>query len=418
MRARIHRGTREIGGSCIEIENGDGERIVLDVGRPLWAAWGEAIAPPDVDGFTEPHPSLRAIVISHPHADHYALLESVSQNVPIYIGREAASLLRAARFFSAVSANIDPAGHLEHRKRLTIGGFTITPYLNDHSAFDAYSMLIEADNQRLFYSGDIRGHGRKAAMFEQLLNAPPSDIDAMLMEGTHVRSDGTHDDITFETEADLERRFAELCARTDGAVVVFGSAQNLDRLVTVFRAAKRSGRQTVVDLYTATVARATRSTIPQPGFGGLRVYVPNRQRVRVKESRQFARVDGVKDCRIYLDEVAKDPGKFVFCVPSSTDGELIKSGVLTADGVAVWSLWDGYLKEPSGQQLLERLTDNCTDLFQMHTSGHASVTDLKRLVAAVAPRKVVPIHSEATDRYDKLFPSVDRHSDGEWWEVA
>jgi ribonuclease J len=36
-----------------------------------------------------------------------------------------------------------------------------------HSAYDAYSLLIGADGQRLFYSADFRGHGRKAALFEQ-----------------------------------------------------------------------------------------------------------------------------------------------------------------------------------------------------------------------------------------------------------
>ena len=69
------------------------------------------------------------------------------------------------------------------------------------------------------------------------------------MEGTHVREDGAHDQAIFETESELEDRLIELCASTHGAVVLFGSAQNLDRLVTTYRAAQRSGRKLVVDLY-------------------------------------------------------------------------------------------------------------------------------------------------------------------------
>ena len=34
MRLRIHRGTKEIGGTCIEVE-AEGRRLVLDVGLPL-----------------------------------------------------------------------------------------------------------------------------------------------------------------------------------------------------------------------------------------------------------------------------------------------------------------------------------------------------------------------------------------------
>ena len=66
---------------------------------------------------------------------------------------------------------------------MNLGPFTITPYLVDHSAFDAYSLLVEAAGRRLFYSGDFRAHGRKARLFEQLVADPPA-ADVMLMEGT------------------------------------------------------------------------------------------------------------------------------------------------------------------------------------------------------------------------------------------
>jgi ribonuclease J len=52
-----------------------------------------------------------------------------------------------------------------------------------------------------------------------------------------------------------------------------------------------------------------------------------------------------------------------------------------------------------------------------HASGHAYVPDLQRLVAALAPKRVVPIHSFAGDRFAEFFPRVDRRTDGEWWEV-
>ena len=54
-----------------------------------------------------------------------------------------------------------------------IGPFRVTPYLVDHSAFDAYSLLVEADGKRVFYSGDFRGHGRKGKLFEAMVTRPP-----------------------------------------------------------------------------------------------------------------------------------------------------------------------------------------------------------------------------------------------------
>jgi ribonuclease J len=417
MRVRIHRGTQEIGGSCIELANDGGERIVLDVGRPLWADWDEEIATPDVSGFAESDASLLGVIISHPHLDHYGLLRQIRADVPVLVGREASALLEAASYFSPISGRIRATGFLEHRRPFALGGFTITPFLNDHSAFDAYSLLIEAGGCRLFYTGDIRGHGRKAAMFQELLDQPPTSVDTLLMEGTHVRRDPDHDNADLEREDELEERFVELCESTVGAVAVFGSAQNLDRLVTVYRAAKRTRRQLVVDLYGATVAAATRPTIPQPGFEGLRVYVPNRQRVLVKQSREFERVERIKSHRVFLEEVAAHPERFMFHVPSSTARELIRGGALTSTGTAAWSLWDGYLRQRSGLALAALLAQHQIAMPQMHTSGHASVKDLRRLVGAIRPARVVPIHSEAGDRYPDLFDGVDCHADGDWWEV-
>lgn len=417
MRVRIHRGADEIGGNCIEVAAEDGSRIVLDVGRPLSADWNDDVAVPPVAGFATPDPSLLAIVVSHPHLDHYGLVAAVPSEVPIYMGREAASLLGAASFFSPVSAALRPAGFLEDGVPISLGPFTLTPRLNDHSAFDAYSLLIDADGKRVFYTGDIRAHGRKAALFERLVTGPPADVDVLMMEGTHVRPDDNHDAVTFDTEAELEDQFVELCRETRGAVAVFGSAQNLDRLVSVYRAARRSSREFVIDLYGATVAAATRSTIPQPGFSGLRVFVPQRQRVRVKQAQEFWRTAEIKPIRVFGEELAAQPHRFLFYVPSSTARELVNTGVLTKDGAAVWSLWEGYLHAPSGQRLVSMLTAHGVPFSSIHTSGHASVPDLQRLVTAMEPQRVVPIHSEATNRFAELFASVERHTDGEWWEV-
>lgn len=417
LRIRIHRGAAEIGGNCVEIEASDRRRVVIDLGRPLWARSDDEVPLPNIDGLKRDDPTLCGIVISHPHLDHYGLLAKVSARVPVFVGAEAASLLNAASFFSPISTTINPTGHLTHETPMPVGPFRITPHLNDHSAFDAYSLLMECDGRRVFYSGDIRGHGRKRRLFETLLSDPPRDVDVMLMEGTHVRSDPSSDGEAFESETELEARFIDVLNGTRGAVAVLGSAQNIDRLVTVYRAARRAGRHLVVDLYGASVAAATRSTIPQLGFPDLRVWVPQRQRVLVKESGEFDRVNRLGAARVFPEELHADPSRFVFHVATSAVFELARSEVLDADGAVVWSLWDGYLRDGSGRRLQQFLGERSIPLTKIHTSGHAAVLDLQRLVDAVRPDRLVPVHSEATDRFEELFPNVERHDDGEWWGV-
>ncbi|AND69509.1 beta-lactamase-like:RNA-metabolising metallo-beta-lactamase [Dyella thiooxydans] len=84
----------------------------------------------------------------------------------------------------------------------------------DHSAYDAYALLIEGGGDRLFYSGDFRGHGRKAALFERLVANPPADIDALLVEGSSLTR--LELDATFPTEGDVEARLLKELAQTDG----------------------------------------------------------------------------------------------------------------------------------------------------------------------------------------------------------
>lgn len=416
MRARIHRGAAEVGGNCIELESG-GKRIVLDVGYPITAADGEDVPLPAVAGLGRgDDPSLLGVIISHPHPDHYGLLPKVAASVPIYIGEAASRVLAGAAFYAPMGIAINPAGYLEHRKTFEIGPFSITPYLNDHSAFDAYSMIIEASGRRLFYTGDIRAHGRKSALFEQLLENPPGDVDVLLMEGTHVRpeGDGTERGLS---ETDVEKACIETFEATEGIVLAAYSAQNIDRVVTLYRAAVQSKRIMVMDLYTAEMMAATgRATIPQASWDSVRVYLPRGQRSRVIREQAFDRTNAVRDRRIYPEELRARRSEIVMTFRASMTKELEAADGL--DGAtAVWSMWPGYLRRGTGPALVQFLERRGIPLKLHHASGHAFVPDLQRLATAIAADRLVPIHSFAGDRFEEFFASVDRQADGDWWEV-
>lgn len=82
MKACIHRGAKEIGGSCIELVSCN-ERIILDLGLPLDAPEANADWLPVGLKIGENDSSLPlAIIISHLHLDHYGLLPFVNPNIP------------------------------------------------------------------------------------------------------------------------------------------------------------------------------------------------------------------------------------------------------------------------------------------------------------------------------------------------
>ena len=416
MRICIHRGTREIGGTCIEVE-AQGQRIALDVGLPLDAPDDEpheSLLPP-VSGFTEADDTLLAVHISHPHADHYGLARHIRPGVPIYIGEAAHHIMQAASAYVPNGHAFANPRFLANDTPVEIGPFRVTPRLVDHSAFDAYSLLVEADGKRVFYSGDFRGHGRKSALFERTIKHPPPNIDVLLMEGTTIGRTGTSDG--FPTESDLEQAFAQAFRATKGIHFVWTSSQNIDRLVTVFRAAKRTGRVLIIDLYTAVILKATgRERIPQSDWPEVKLYVPQAQRVHVKTNKLFDDLKRHNANRIYKQHL---PGLSRRAVMLFRPMMMRDHGVQSVlDGARLtYSMWQGYLKTKSVQRVTKWLEANSVPWESIHTSGHASVADLQRFAKALAPRRLVPIHSFETGRFAELFDNVDRKADGVWWEV-
>src|SRR4051812_23008386 len=211
VRARIHRGAREIGGTCVELEH-DGARLLLDLGRPLESPLDADVPLPTVAGLADPDPALAGLIVSHGHPDHHGLVPQVDASVPVFVGEAAERILRVAAFWSPAGADLRVAGHLRDRRELRIGPFTVTPYLTDHSAFDSYALLVEAGGRRLFYSGDLRAHGRKARLVEQLLVEPPANVDALLLEGTNVGRGGSS-----VSERDARRSAFSASARLRGS---------------------------------------------------------------------------------------------------------------------------------------------------------------------------------------------------------
>lgn len=389
---------------------------MLDLGRPLDAEPDQEVDLPDIPGLGAPDDgSLLGVILSHPHQDHYGLVAQVAPTVPIYVGEAAAAILDAAAFFTPFGIRLRPAGFLEDRRLFTVGPFTITPFLVDHSGFDSYALLIESGGRRLFYSGDFRAHGRKASLMRKLCERPHENVDVLLLEGTHVRGDDRV--VVGLDELGVEHAMAETFGSTRGMVVVFISTQNVDRLVTIYKACKRANRTLVIDLYTATVAAATgRRTIPQPGFPRLRVYVPNRQTGLVKKSGEFERVNALMRHRVYPDVFRERAGELVMVIQGSTLAELARAECLK-DATAIWSLWPGYLDRSSGKRTARLLAKHGVPLVHLHSSGHAPVEDLQALAGAIGSARVVPIHTSAPQRFQELFSNVVLHDDGKWWEV-
>ena len=413
MKICIHKGAKQIGGSCVELESG-GKRLLLDIGLPLDAGLSETPLP-EVSGLQNYDASLLGIAISHAHLDHYGLAAKIRQDVPVLISSGALRILDAARTFFSDTVQFANTIKLQHKKPISLAPFIITPYLMDHSAYDAYGFLVEADGKSVFYTGDFRGHGRKGKLLEKLIENPPRDIDVLLMEGSTIGRTGV--DSLYPSEDDLEQRFIKHFRGARGLTLVWTSGQNIDRLVTIYRACLQTGKQFIVDLYTAHILKSIENShLPQPGWKNFKVYVPQFQRIIVKKKRLFDFIRSFSSCRVYPEQIAEATASSVMLFRPSMSNELEKEGLLEKASL-IYSLWSGYLKEDRYKRLHAWLKDNDLTLTHCHTSGHAPVNDLQRLATALHPQQVIPIHSFEPHQYDSLFKNVVMKKDGERWGV-
>ncbi len=81
------------------------------------------------------------MLISHPHQDHYGLLEETPRHWPVYCGEATAKLIRITTGITGKPLDRE-FRFWRTDQRSTVGAFKVTPYLTDHSAFDAHMLLI------------------------------------------------------------------------------------------------------------------------------------------------------------------------------------------------------------------------------------------------------------------------------------
>ena len=205
MKISIKRGTKEIGGSAVEIISDSGNRIVVDLGLPLEAADNSPELLPNIRGLLNKTDDLLALLISHAHQDHYGLGIHIDKSIPVYMSKDAYNVMKIAKEHRLPNAFVfEKTVCFENENTFMIGDFTITPYLFDHSAYGAYGFLIDADGQKIFYSGDFRAHGRKRKLFYKFLRKHPQNIDILLMEGSCLGREASEH---YEYEEDLEQKF-------------------------------------------------------------------------------------------------------------------------------------------------------------------------------------------------------------------
>ncbi len=346
-------------------------------------------------------------------------MASLPPGTPVYIGKLARNLIDATQVFIGKDRYGLDFHDIKAWQSFTIGAFTITPYLVDHSAADAYAFLIEAEGKSLFYSGDLRSHGRKGILFENLVKRPIRDIDVLLLEGTMLHRNND----LFPDERSVENAIFETIKEQNNISFLLSSSQNIDRIVSAYKACTKAGKLLVIDIYTAWVLEqlleVSQST-PNMDWPAMRVFATHSQDERLKANPEYF---GDFRKRVYRHRVKRDelhatPESFLY-VGKMSNFRLIDEFKNAAAPVnVIYSQWLGYLDGNHPEYFGSDRISACRDdpevnFVYAHTSGHAPLKDLQKLAAALNPKMLVPIHTEDAESFRGNFDNVSRLRDGE-----
>ena len=386
MKIKIYRGTKEIGGTCVELLANNGKVLWIDLGAPL------SLDNPDVSYSAN---KVDALLISHSHQDHYGLMESIGQDVPVYIGQVSKELIEATRIFLGKTPPNCLFKEIEAWKGFVVADtFNVFPYLVDHSSPEAFAFLIECDGVRVFYSGDFRSTGRKKVCYERMIKNPPKNIDLFLVEGTMINRDKQD----YPTELILENALIDRINVQENATFVISSAQNIDRFVSVFNACRLKKKILIIDVYNAWVLDVVRKKsggLPTMDSDIVKVYAHPNQLKKVEGSDYLAFVERIKNNTIG-NKVFGNSSDYVYFLrcPST---KLIDALYLKGKIKMIYSQWKGYLEPEHKTYCTDSINDlikyNKVDFEVIHSGGHATIEDIIELTKAINPKKTIPIHT-------------------------
>ena len=370
MTVTVHRGTHQIGGCATEIKTNT-TSIIIDFGAELDVDNAKSL---DINGVTSEIPTCNAVLFSHYHGDHIGLMDTILPTIPLYMGEDAKQILailnaKTKAFNDEVLGNILT---FSEGRSFQIGDITITPFTVDHSAYDAYMFLIEADGKKVLHTGDFRIHGFRGKGVKKVLERLVKHVDVVICEGTTLNRSAAH----MLTENDIKLELNKLLTENKYSFLICSST-NIDRIAAVC-AARPKGRYLLCDDYQKSVVDYISST------AGLKS--------------DLYKCEGLCTYGANLDEKLRKQGFCMLVRAGNPTHKKIMDKYKDCDPLIIYSMWKGYLEEERVKSFIEgyRKAD-------VHTSGHADIEAIKMLMEMTTPDMIIPIHTEVPTAFEGIY---------------
>ena len=254
-------------------------------------------------------------------------------------------------------------------------------FLCDHSAYGSHMFHFVSEKTSILYTGDFRSNGRKD--FAKFLEKLPHKVDTLICEGTNAKSN-----VLQLSEQELENKLVELC-QNDKPVFVLQSATNIDRIVSVYRAALKCNRLFIMRLAQADICSELQN-IPEPnGFKMCFAYPEfpltdeQHKKYTDKYGKRLIGRERISKIKKYILEVTSKDLRYLQKLAASRD--------LTGAKL-IYSTWSGYKQREDMKAFLDGVKDLGIEIVDLHASGHADTKTIEALRQRVNPNKFIQIH--------------------------
>lgn len=244
------------------------------------------------------------------------------------------------------------------------------------------------------------------------------------MEGTMLGRSNSD----FPTEHSVEKAITTTLAQQKNISFLISSSQNIDRLVSAYRACKRTGKTLVVDIYTAWVLEQMKhvtQNVPSIDWKYLKVaFDSNRAAtLRASENREMfgSFYDRANSNRVSGPELKANPHLYLMLLKVPACLFMKRFANPDSPFMVIYSQWQGYLENSDYAKFYNRAESFLRSIKDgkvigaaftyAHTSGHATLADLQRFTVAISPKKLIPIHTEHAHQYRNHFKNVVELSD-------
>lgn len=375
MQIKIHRGINQIGGCVTEIKSKKA-RILIDVGSNLPNCENEIEI--NVDNISK---KCDAVLITHYHCDHIGEYMQVRPDIPIYIGEQAKDIfsifqnkMKDTGVTEITQEYIDRIETFKTFKQgvpFEIGDMQITPIRTDHSAFDSYMFLIEANGKRILHTGDFRLHGPLGKGIPITLKKV-GKVDVLISEHTTL----SRQDENFVSEFMLQKEAVDLI-KNNKYVFIMCASTNIDRIATFYHANKKAGEKLFIcDTYQKKLLD----------------YVS-------KSSKKYTDYYNFSDAKSFDGKFYKQMAANGFCmlVRSNYFSRKFVYNPKFKENLFIYSQWLGYLQGENAEESIVKFVPK--KYYYLHTSGHATAKGIIEVCNIVKPTIIIPIHRHKFTRF-------------------